>query len=34
MENSYTITRLDTWSDEVWAEVVYELEKLTESFGE
>lgn len=32
--NEYTITRLASWDDETWAQVVEAIEKLTESFGE
>lgn len=30
MENSYTITRPDSWSDETWYNFTYELEKFVE----
>jgi hypothetical protein len=30
---AYTIVRLPSWSDEVWAQVVEAIEKTTESFG-
>lgn len=32
-QDTYTITRLDTWDDETWAEVVDAVERTTESFG-
>jgi hypothetical protein len=32
--NSYTVIRLDSWSDDVWAEVVEAIEDTVASFGE
>ena len=34
MENTYTITRLETWDDETWAEVIEAIEATIESFGD
>lgn len=31
---TYTITRLESWSDETWAEVIDAVEDTTASFGE
>lgn len=32
--DTYTITRLESWDDETWAQVVEAIEQTTESFGE
>jgi hypothetical protein len=34
MEDTYTITRLETWDDETWAEVIEAVEDTVASFGE
>lgn len=33
-ETTYTITKLDTWTDEQWAEVVEAVEDLVADMGE
>jgi len=33
-KETYTITRLESWSDETWAEVIDAVEDTTASFGE
>ena len=32
--DTYTVTRLDTWDEDVWAEVVDAIEDTVASFGE
>lgn len=31
---TYTITRLDTWDDEIWSSVIEAVEDTVASFGE
>lgn len=33
-EETYTVTRLDTWDDETWEEVCETIEAVVATFGE
>jgi hypothetical protein len=34
MEETYTITRLDSWDDHTWASVIDAIEETVASYGE